>query len=146
MPVMNRTWSEHEIQISDLAVSEIKRRGLRLVQVTALAMDYLNEPDAWTRHGARPEAASCSFLAPTGQQATITLGVATFGSLAIVSHVEVHGGLQALESGFTRIVSEIEIYDGESDYDSKPLQGRRTATVRFEKRGKQPPMQFTLED
>lgn len=139
---MPQTWTDKKaILISNLlldATSEQEEDTLR-----ELALDYLNDTDAWVTSGDRIR---CSFLGTDGHATTVTLGLSIVGEDAVVTYRSPAGnGLSLLAKPLKR-TEEFGLDFVDEDYQSKPLVPRAIVKVRMGETRRLRPMKYEPDE
>ena len=146
MPVLDRKWSETEIQISDAVQGIYGPLGIPASRIAAIANIYLNEPEKWAIVNEVGPVAQCRFMTKTGDAQWIRLGIATNGNVATVFHYECETTQAELVEPLAALEQEFPVDDEPYEYNPREFRTDRTVKVRFERRGKRAPLKYEGND
>jgi len=130
MPVLNKTWEEPDIQISDAARRQADASGADESLVMELAGDYLNSPENWVSDGPVFHRA---FMTADGARTRIRIGVLTHQGLAIVSYIDCDLRESLLAEPLMPLPEEFEVDVESFDYTPRKMGSGRTVQVRIVK-------------
>jgi hypothetical protein len=146
MPVLDRTWTEAEIRISDAVQGAVEQAARSVSEVIQAAVGFLNGPESWSIASEEGPIVQCAFMTRTGVATRIRLGVATFGSMATVFHYENEASGADLVLPLAPLEREFTADDEEYEYTPREFRRGRTLKVRFQRRGKRAPLRYEGDD